>query len=128
MEMSEVFGDPEAREIGESVAHFLTSRLHRSFESDEEVCFSYTPNDKSWIYNSSALIGVLLARIGRLLDNHTYLSLARRGHGFSGKGPDRNRRMVLRATSAATLDRQLPHLLQRLRPARLPAHHRGLNL
>ena len=49
-------------------------------------------------------------------------------HGFSGKRPARNRWMVLRATSAATLDRQLPHFLQCLRPARLSANHRGLNL
>ena len=59
LEMSEVFGDPEAREIGESVARFMASRLQRSFESEDEVCFSYTPNGKTWIYNSSALVGVL---------------------------------------------------------------------
>jgi hypothetical protein len=86
LEMSEVFGDQEAREIGESVAHFMASRLQRSFESEEEVCFSYTPNGKSWIYNSSALVGVLLARVGRLLDNHTYLSLARKAMVFLEKG------------------------------------------
>ena len=86
LEMSEVFGDPEAREIGESVAHFMASRLQRSFESEDEVCFSYTPNGKTWIYNSSALVGVLLARVGRLLGNHTYLSLARKAMVFLEKG------------------------------------------
>jgi hypothetical protein len=86
LEMSEVFGDQEAREIGESVAHFMASRLQRSFESEDEVCFSYTPNGKTWIYNSSALVGVLLARVGRLLGNHTYLSLARKAMVFLEKG------------------------------------------
>src|SRR5271163_429050 len=52
MEMHKVFADSEALEIAESVARFLTTRLHRSFESAEEVCFSYTPNDKTLIYNS----------------------------------------------------------------------------
>jgi hypothetical protein len=86
LEMSEVFDDQEAREIGESVAHFMASRLRRSFESENEVCFSYTPNGKTWIYNSSALAGVLLARVGRLLGDHTYLSLARKAMVFLEKG------------------------------------------
>ncbi len=86
LEMSEVFGDPEARGIGESVARFMATRLQRSFESEDEVCFSYTPNGKTWIYNSSALVGVLLARVGRLLGNDTYLSLARKAMVFLEKG------------------------------------------
>jgi hypothetical protein len=84
--MSEVFGDAEARQIGESVAHFMATRLHRSFESADEVCFSYTPNDKTLIYNSSALTGVFLARIGRLCGNDTYLSLARKAMAFLKRG------------------------------------------
>jgi hypothetical protein len=86
LEMSEVFGDPEARGIGESVAHFMASRLQRSFASEDEICFSYTPNDKTLIYNSSALVGVLLARAGKLLGNGTYLSLARKAMVFLEKG------------------------------------------
>ncbi len=86
LEMSEVFGDAEARQIGESAAHFMATRLHRSFESADEVCFSYTPNDKTLIYNSSALTGVFLARIGRLCGNDTYLSLARKAMAFLKRG------------------------------------------
>ena len=86
LEMSEVFGDAEARQIGESVAHFMAKRLGRSFESADEVCFSYTPNDKTLIYNSSALTGVFLARIGRLCGNDTYLSLARKAMAFLERG------------------------------------------
>ena len=86
LEMSEVFGDPEARAMGESAAHFMASRLQRSFESEDQVCFSYTPNGKTWIYNSSALVGVLLARVGRLLGNANYLALARKAMVFLEKG------------------------------------------
>jgi hypothetical protein len=86
LEMSEVFGDPEAREIGESAGRFMASRLQRSFESEDEVCFSYTPNGKTWIYNSSALVGVLLARAGKLLTDDTYLSMARKAMVFLVKG------------------------------------------
>jgi hypothetical protein len=86
LEMSEVFGDPEAREIGVSVARFMASRLQHSFESEGEVCFSYTPTGKTWIYNSSALVGVLLARVGKLLADDTYLSLARKAMVFLKNG------------------------------------------
>jgi hypothetical protein len=82
LEMSEVFGDAEALQIAESVARFMASRLNRSFESADEVCFSYTPNDKTLIYNSSALVGVFLARAGRLRGNEAYLSLARKAMVF----------------------------------------------
>ncbi len=86
LEMSEVFGDAEALEIAESVARFMASRLKRSFESADEVCFSYTPNDQTLIYNSSALVGVFLARAGSLRGNEAYLSLARKVMVFLQRG------------------------------------------
>jgi hypothetical protein len=86
LEMSEVFGDLEALEIAESTARFFASRLNRSFESADEVCFSYTPNDQTLIYNSSALVGVFLARAGSLQSNEHYLSLARKAMVFLKRG------------------------------------------
>jgi hypothetical protein len=86
MEMSEVFQDAEAREIAESAARFMASRLNRSHESADQLCFSYTPRDKTLIYNSSALAGVFLARIGKPSGNQAYLSLARRAMGFLACG------------------------------------------
>ena len=75
LRMSEVYQDQEARGIAESAARFMVSRLNRSFESESQVCFSYTPNDTTLIYNSSALAGVFLARMG-------YLPLARKAMAF----------------------------------------------
>jgi hypothetical protein len=86
MEKHKVFVDSEALEIAQSVARFLAGRLHRSFESADEVCFSYTPNDKTMIYNSSALTGAFLARAGRLSGNENYLLLARKAMVFLQKG------------------------------------------
>ena len=68
------------------MARFLASRLNRSFESADEVCFSYTPKDKTLIYNSSALAAVFLARIGSLRGNQEYLSLARKAMVFLQRG------------------------------------------
>jgi hypothetical protein len=86
LDMSEVFGDEEAKEIGESAARFMASRLNRSFESNDAICFSYTPHDQTLIYNSSALVGVFLSRAGRLQGNETYLSLARKAMVFLARG------------------------------------------
>jgi hypothetical protein len=82
LEMSEVFGDREALEIAESTAGFMASRLNRSFDSTDAICFSYTPNDKTRIYNSSALVGAFLARAGKLSGNQDYLSLAHKAMVF----------------------------------------------
>ncbi len=86
LEMSEVFGDREALEIAESTAGFMASRLNRSFESADAICFSYTPNDKTLIYNSSALAGLFLARAGKLSGNQAYVSLARKAMVFLVRG------------------------------------------
>lgn len=85
MEMSEVFNDPEAAEMAASTANFFAARLHRSFESNDAICFSYTPDDKTLIYNSSALAGVLLARIGKSRSNAEYVTLARKAMAFLEK-------------------------------------------
>jgi hypothetical protein len=78
LRLHEVLGDPEALEMARSSARFFARRLNRSFESATELCFSYTPNDRTVIYNSSALVGSFLARIG----GNEYLSLARKAMVF----------------------------------------------
>jgi hypothetical protein len=82
LELSEVSGDREALAIAQSAADFMASRLNRSYESADAICFSYTPNDKTLIYNSSALAGAFLARTGKLRGNRAYLSLARKALVF----------------------------------------------
>jgi hypothetical protein len=82
LEVGEVFHDQEALEIAGSAARFLALRLNRSVESENEVCFSYTPNDKTVIYNSSALVGAFLARAGSLFGDNGYLVLARKAMAF----------------------------------------------
>ncbi|MBK8813366.1 MAG: terpene cyclase/mutase family protein [Acidobacteria bacterium] len=63
-EAFELFGDEAyARTCGE-VCEFIKSALNRSFESDTEVCFSYTPLDRSVIFNASLLAAEVLANRG----------------------------------------------------------------
>jgi hypothetical protein len=45
---------------------FILRDLNRSEESADEVCFSYTPLDRTRVFNASLLAGEALAAVGRL--------------------------------------------------------------
>jgi len=65
------------------VCEFILSSLHRSAESDDEVCFSYTPLDRSIIYNASLLAGESLARVGAITGKAEYLEMAAKSVRFA---------------------------------------------
>ncbi len=78
LDVGETYGDPEAVSMAESAGQFLVRRLNRSVETPRHVCFSYTPQNRTRIFNSSALAGALLTRLGVRNRNLEYLDLARR--------------------------------------------------
>jgi len=45
---------------------FILGELNRSDETDEEVCFSYTPLDRTRVFNASLLAGEALAAAGAI--------------------------------------------------------------
>jgi hypothetical protein len=49
-----------------TACRFILDRLNRSDETDEEVCFSYTPLDRTRVFNASLLAGEALAAAGSL--------------------------------------------------------------
>jgi hypothetical protein len=63
LDMSEAFGDEEAKSLAWSAARFIVTRLPRSVETESEICWSYTPDGRTRIFNNSVLAGALLARI-----------------------------------------------------------------
>jgi hypothetical protein len=78
LDMAEVFADDEAGQMAESVGRFIATRLNRSVDSDSQLCFSYTPDDRTFIFNSSALAGAFLARLAAGSSFSEYLEMARR--------------------------------------------------
>lgn len=78
LEMAEVFGDREATEMACSVGEFLVRRLNRSVDTPSQLCFSYTPEDQTQIFNTSALVGAFLTRLARCTGDRDYPLLARR--------------------------------------------------
>lgn len=78
LEVGQTFGDHEAETMAESAGQFLVGRLNRSVDTQQQVCFSYTPENQTRILNNSVLAGALLARLGARSRNFEYLDLARR--------------------------------------------------
>lgn len=81
-ERFEIFQTDADRQILEGIGKFIVEDLNRPFESESEVCFSYTPLDKSVIFNASLLAGETLARVGEICGNKEYLGLAEKSARF----------------------------------------------
>ena len=58
------------------ICEFILSGLKRPVETEDEVCFSYTPVDNNVIYNANLLAGESLARVGAITGNAQYLEVA----------------------------------------------------
>ena len=53
-------------EAARGACEFILRDLKRADESEEEVCFSYTPLDRTRVFNASLLAGEALAQVGAL--------------------------------------------------------------
>jgi hypothetical protein len=69
-------GDERDLEIPRRICRFIATELQRPHETDQELCFSYTPGDTSRIYNASLLAAETLADVGAIDANDEYLELA----------------------------------------------------
>ena len=72
---------PEYLEMAHSACEFMLQDLNRSCEG-EALCFSYTPLDRSQIYNASILGARLLARVGREIGDQEFLAIAKKAVGY----------------------------------------------
>ncbi|HEX8188748.1 MAG TPA: hypothetical protein VF586_10370 [Pyrinomonadaceae bacterium] len=61
-----------------SACRFILEQLNRPDESDEEVCFSYTPLDRTRVFNASLLAGEALAAAGAVTGPKTWTDYALR--------------------------------------------------
>ena len=61
-----------------AACRFILERLNRSDETDEEVCFSYTPLDRTRVFNASLLAGEALAAAGAVTGPKTWPDYALR--------------------------------------------------
>jgi len=57
---------------------FVVKDLNRAGEAGDEVCFSYTPLDRTRVFNASLLAGEALASVGALVGDEELMELALR--------------------------------------------------
>ncbi len=62
-----------------SVCDFIINDLNVSEETNDEICFSYSPIDKTRVFNASLLAAETLASVGALTDENSLKDLAVRG-------------------------------------------------
>jgi len=74
--------DPESLEIARSVCDFIRRDLPRPVDTENEICFSYTPNDDTQIFNASLLAAEVLASVGRLTNESELCDVAMRAARF----------------------------------------------
>jgi hypothetical protein len=82
VEAFQLFEDEKYLTVADEICGFVLHGLNRPIETDDEVCFSYTPVDNSIIFNASLLAGESLARVGAILGNAEYLQMAAKSVRF----------------------------------------------
>ena len=76
VEAYEALADERYLTVAMEICDFVRSGLNRPVETDDELCFSYTPLDQSVIYNANLLAGECLARVGAITGNAEYFEIA----------------------------------------------------
>lgn len=77
-EAAEVLSREEYLPFARTICDFILNDLNRSEETADEVCFSYSPLDRTRVFNASLLAGETLATIGKLLGEASLVEWAQR--------------------------------------------------
>src|SRR5262249_14597624 len=67
-EAAEVFSRADYLPFARTICDFILNDLNRPDEAGDEICFSYSPVDKTRVFNASLMAGELLAAVAR--QNH----------------------------------------------------------
>jgi hypothetical protein len=79
LEAASAFDDRSYLQTARSACDFILHDLHRSEESETEVCWSYSPLDRTRVFNASLLAAETLATVGREMNDSELLRWAERG-------------------------------------------------
>ncbi|HZE63342.1 MAG TPA: hypothetical protein VE056_05650 [Pyrinomonadaceae bacterium] len=73
---ADTFRDERCLEIARSSCEFILYDLKRTVETEDEVCFSYSPIDHTCVFNASLLAAETLASVGALTGENDFCELA----------------------------------------------------
>ena len=77
-EAAEVIDRDQYLPFARTICNFILSDLNRSDETSEEVCFSYSPLDRTRVFNATLMAGEGLATIGGMLHEQSFCEGAMR--------------------------------------------------
>jgi len=77
-EAAEVISREEYLPLARTACDFILNDLNRSEETSDEVCFSYSPLDRTQVFNASLLAGEMLATVGNSLGETSLIDWAQR--------------------------------------------------
>ncbi len=89
-EASEVLSRDEYLPFARTVCDFILNDLNRSEVNKDEVCFSYSPLDRTRVFNASLLAAETLAGIGKLTGEASLLDWAMRAAIYVVRRQDDN--------------------------------------
>ena len=78
VEAAQVFQDDKYLCVARGVCDFIVKDLPRTVDTDAELCFSYTPQSSTRIFNATLLAAEVLATVGKLTSENELLALAER--------------------------------------------------
>jgi hypothetical protein len=73
---AEVLTEPAYLATAKSAGEFILNDLKRTVETEDEVCFSYSPLDQTRVYNASLLAAEGLAAVSQLAGDREYAEIA----------------------------------------------------
>ena len=77
-EAADVLSRDEYLPFARTICDFILNDLNRTEETSNEVCFSYSPLDRTRVFNASLLAGETLASVGHLTDESSLAEWAMR--------------------------------------------------
>lgn len=77
-EASEIISRDEYLPFARTACDFILNDLNRSEETVDEVCFSYSPLDRTRVFNASLLAGEILATVGKHSGESSLIEWAQR--------------------------------------------------
>jgi hypothetical protein len=82
IEAYKVFGKEKHLDILQNICNFIVTDLKKTHETDNEICFSYSPIDETRVFNASLLACEVLASVGSFTKNDALKNLGIRGANY----------------------------------------------
>lgn len=82
LEHYEITGSQASADVLAQIAVFFETELNRPIETDEQVCFSYTPLDDFQVLNASLFAAAFFAQWGSMHQSDKHIELARKAAAY----------------------------------------------